>query len=66
MSAGMFTISFTCAVIAPIICGALWDLTGRPWAAFVPLLICPLLLTGLGFSLSLYAAAKSPRTAARV
>lgn len=61
MSAGMFTISFTCAVIVPIICGALWDMTGQPWAAFVPLLICPVLLTGLGFSLSRYAAAKSPR-----
>ena len=60
MSAAMFTVSFTCAVIVPVICGALWDLTGRPWAAFVPLLMCPVLLTGLGFSLSLYAAAKKP------
>ena len=40
MSAGMFTVSFTCAVIVPIICGALWDLTGLPWTAFLPLRSC--------------------------
>lgn len=55
MSAGMFTVSFSCAVIVPVICGALWDLTGLPWTAFVLLAICPILLTGLGFSLSLHA-----------
>jgi CP family cyanate transporter-like MFS transporter len=54
MSAGMFTVSFSCAVIVPIICGALWDLTGLPWTAFLLLLLCPLLLTGLGFALSLH------------
>lgn len=61
MSAGMFTVSFSCAVIVPIICGALWDLTGRPWTAFLLLLLCPVLLTVLGFRLSLHAAAKQQR-----
>ena len=28
VSAGMFTISYSCAVIVPIISGALWDLSG--------------------------------------
>ena len=28
MAGGMFTISYTIAVIVPILCGALWDLTG--------------------------------------
>jgi CP family cyanate transporter-like MFS transporter len=54
MSAGMFTVSFSCAVIVPIICGALWDLTGLPWTAFLLLLLCPLLLTALGVALSLH------------
>jgi len=54
MSAGMFTISYGFAVIVPIICGALWDLTGRPWAAFVPLGVCAVALTVLGLALSLH------------
>jgi CP family cyanate transporter-like MFS transporter len=56
MSAGMFTVSYTCAVIVPVICGALWDLTGRPWMAFVPLIVCPIALTVLGCALSLHRA----------
>lgn len=55
ISAGMFTLSYTCAVIMPIICGALWDLTGRPYLAFVLLGICPITLTGIGLALSLHA-----------
>ena len=54
MSAGMFTISYGFAVIVPIICGALWDLTERPWAAFVPLGVCAVALTVLGLALSLH------------
>ena len=63
MSAGMFTVSFSCAVIVPIICGALWDLTGLPWTAFLLLLLCPLLLTWLGFTLSLHPSANRERHA---
>jgi CP family cyanate transporter-like MFS transporter len=47
-AAGMFTVSYTCAIIIPTICGALWDATGKPWAAFVPLCICAVALTVLG------------------
>ncbi len=47
-AAGMFTISYTCAIIIPTICGALWDATGKPWTAFVPLCICAVALTVLG------------------
>ncbi len=54
MSAGMFTVSYGFAVIVPIVCGALWDLTGQPWAAFVPLGICAVALTVLGLALSLH------------
>jgi CP family cyanate transporter-like MFS transporter len=52
ISAGMFTVSFAFAVIVPVICGALWDLTGRPWAAFAPVGACSVALTMLGVALS--------------
>jgi CP family cyanate transporter-like MFS transporter len=48
IAAGMFTISYTCAIVIPTICGALWDLTGKPWAAFVPLCLCCIGLTVFG------------------
>src|SRR5262245_60976309 len=54
ISAGMFTVSFAFAVVVPIICGALWDLTGQPWAAFVPVGACSVALTALGVALSLH------------
>jgi MFS transporter, CP family, cyanate transporter len=47
-AAGMFTISYTCAIIIPTICGALWDLTSKPWTAFVPLCLCAVALAVLG------------------
>ena len=36
------------ADIVPTISGALWDVTGRSWTAFVPLCACALSLTVLG------------------
>ena len=51
-AAGMFTISYTLAVIIPTLSGALWDLTGIPWMAFVPLAVCAVALTVLGVVLS--------------
>ena len=47
-SAGMFTIAYTTAILIPTISGALWDATGKPWSAFVPLCICAIALTVLG------------------
>ena len=47
-AAGMFTISYTCAIVIPTLCGALWDTTGKPWTAFVPLCLCAVALTVLG------------------
>ena len=47
MTAAMFTISYACAVIVPIISGLLWDATGIPAAAFVPIGLCNFLLIGL-------------------
>jgi MFS transporter, CP family, cyanate transporter len=47
LTAGMFTISYSCAVIVPIISGALWDATGWTLAPFVPILICAIVMVGL-------------------
>ncbi|MEJ0075290.1 MAG: MFS transporter [Alphaproteobacteria bacterium] len=47
VSAAMFTISYTCAVITPVFAGLVWDLTGIAQAAFVPLGLCAVLLMGL-------------------
>jgi MFS transporter, CP family, cyanate transporter len=47
VSAAMFTISYSCAVITPIFSGLAWDLSGAAWSAFVPLGVCALVLMGL-------------------
>jgi MFS transporter, CP family, cyanate transporter len=47
-SAGMFTVSYTCAIIIPTISGALWDITGKPWMTFLPLCFSAAALTLLG------------------
>jgi CP family cyanate transporter-like MFS transporter len=54
IAAGMFTISYSCAVIFPTLSGALWDLTGVPWTVFVALSVCALAQTVLGVALSRY------------
>jgi CP family cyanate transporter-like MFS transporter len=53
-AAGMFTISYTIAIIIPTIGGALWDATGVPWTAFVPLCVCAVVLTVLGAVVARY------------
>ena len=53
-AAGMFTISYGLAVVVPVICGALWDLSGAAWAAFVPLAICAVVTMVLGVRLTRY------------
>ena len=56
-AAGMFTISYGCAVIIPTLSGGLWDFTGVPWTAFVALGVCAVAQTVLGVALSRYRAA---------
>jgi CP family cyanate transporter-like MFS transporter len=56
MAGGMFTISYTIAVIVPILCGAFWDLTGLPWTAFLPMALCAVGLTISGAVLTLRSA----------
>jgi CP family cyanate transporter-like MFS transporter len=53
MAGGMFTISYSIAVVTPILCGAFWDLTGIPWTSFVPIVICGVALTIFGTMLTL-------------
>ncbi len=45
-AAGTFTLSYGGAVFVAIVCGAAWDLSGRPAFAFVPLAACALMLIG--------------------
>jgi len=44
VTAAMFTISYSCAVIVPVISGVLWDLSGVAALAFLPILVCGILL----------------------
>ena len=52
MAGAMFAISYTIAVAVPVICGAIWDLTGVPWTVFLPVGVCALTLTALGVVLT--------------
>jgi CP family cyanate transporter-like MFS transporter len=52
VTAAMFTISYSCAVIVPIVSGLVWDLTGIPSMAFLPIALCGLLLIMLAPAIS--------------
>ena len=47
VTAAMFTISYSCAVIVPIISGAAWDASGIGSFAFLPIAVCGVLLAVL-------------------
>jgi len=47
VTAAIFTISYSCAVIVPVISGMMWDLSGVASLAFVPIALCGLLLVVL-------------------
>jgi CP family cyanate transporter-like MFS transporter len=46
-SAGMFTISYSCAMLLSIVGGWLWDLTAMPVASFVPVALCAIVIVVL-------------------
>jgi MFS transporter, CP family, cyanate transporter len=50
VTAGMFTISYSCAVFVPVLSGLSWDVSGVPAMAFVPIGLCNFLLIGLASS----------------
>jgi CP family cyanate transporter-like MFS transporter len=44
VTAAMFTISYSCAVIVPVISGLAWDLSGIASFAFAPVALCGIIL----------------------
>lgn len=44
VTAAMFTISYSCAVIVPVISGMLWDITGIAAMAYLPIALCGIVL----------------------
>ena len=44
VTAAMFTISYSCAVIVPVVSGLAWDLTGIASSAFLPIALCGIML----------------------
>jgi MFS transporter, CP family, cyanate transporter len=52
VTAAMFTISYSCAVIVPIISGAAWDVSGVSGAAFAPIALSGVLLIVLAPAIS--------------
>jgi CP family cyanate transporter-like MFS transporter len=50
-AAGMFTISYSCAVAVPIIGGLAWDASGIAPVAFVPIGLCALVIGTLPFAI---------------
>jgi CP family cyanate transporter-like MFS transporter len=47
VTAAMFTISYSCAVIVPVISGLAWDMSGIGGFAFVPIALCGVVLAVL-------------------
>jgi MFS transporter, CP family, cyanate transporter len=43
-TAAMFTMSYGSAVVTPIVSGIVWDATGVPAAAFIPIGVCAIVL----------------------
>jgi CP family cyanate transporter-like MFS transporter len=46
-SAGMFTVSYSCAMVLSILGGWLWDATHQPMAGFAPIALCGLVIAAL-------------------
>ena len=44
VTAAMFTISYSCAVIVPVISGFVWDMSGVSALAFAPIALCGIVL----------------------
>jgi len=53
VASGMFTISYSCAVIVPVISGLLWDATGWTLAPFIPMCVCMVAVIGLAPTVAL-------------
>ena len=51
VSAAMLAIGYLCAIVTPVIGGALWDATGQAWTAFMPPTLLCVLMIPLGMTL---------------
>lgn len=47
VTAAIFTISYSCAVVVPVISGLVWDVTGIARMAFLPIALCGIVLVVL-------------------
>jgi CP family cyanate transporter-like MFS transporter len=47
VSAAVFTVSYTCSFLGPVIAGAAWDLTGRQAAALLPAFLGGIAMVGV-------------------
>jgi CP family cyanate transporter-like MFS transporter len=56
LSAAIFTIGYACPIVISLIGGAVWDVTGVPYAAFLPIAATGFLMVGLVFGLDLSSA----------
>jgi MFS transporter, CP family, cyanate transporter len=56
-AAGMLTITYTCAIVIPTLCGALWDVTGKSWTVFLLPGFCSAGLTVIGATAARYPSA---------
>jgi CP family cyanate transporter-like MFS transporter len=52
VTAAMFTISYSCAVIAPVVSGLSWDLSGIAALAFLPVALAGILLAALASAIN--------------
>jgi len=52
VTAAMFTISYSCAVIVPVISGMAWDWSGIAMSAFAPIGLCGILLVFLASAIN--------------
>jgi MFS transporter, CP family, cyanate transporter len=47
ITAAMFTISYSCAVVVPVISGLMWDISAKAELAFLPIALCGIILAVL-------------------
>jgi CP family cyanate transporter-like MFS transporter len=61
LAAGVFTISYSTAVLVPAASGLLWDLTGVPGMAFAPIAVCAIMLAAVAPTLPIGRRRQQPR-----
>jgi MFS transporter, CP family, cyanate transporter len=66
LSAGIFSISYTCAFVGPLVGGAVWDATGLPGTAFLPAIVGAVVMCWLAATVDLTRARTRPRGPAPV